>query len=123
MRSDTRFFREKSEYTNIMINHKVTKLSKHNNKLNQAVQNINPINAQILVLNSILFRNRASIIDTSAKQGGTRRIIWNSLSFSAKKTIILSGMEKIATIRMLIFEIISFKLFVICQLSIEFYRT
>lgn len=100
-----------------MINHKHAKSSKPSSKLNQAVQNINPIKTQILLLNLILFRNRASIIDTSAKQGGIRRIIWNSLSFSAKKIIILSGKEKIATRRMLLFEILSFKSFVICQLN------
>jgi len=103
-----------------MINHKVAKSSKPSNKLNQAVQNISPINAQILVLNSILYRNRASKIDISEKIGGTMRIIWNSLSFSAKKIIILSGREKIATRSMLLFEILSFKSFIMAQL--QFYK-
>ena len=106
-----------------ITNHKLAKSSKPSSKLNQAVQNISPINNHILVLNSILYRNNVSKIYEIEKQGAIIRFIWNSHSFSAKKTIILSGMEKIATIRMLIFEIISFKLFVICQLSIEFYRT
>ena len=59
----------------------------------------------------------ASSIAISEKQGGIRRIIWNSLSFSAKKIIILSGKEKIATRRMLLFDIISFKSFFMGQLN------
>jgi hypothetical protein len=67
-----------------ITNHKLAKSSKPSSKLNQAVQNISPINNHILVLNSIFFLKMASIMAKREKQGGIMRIIWNSLSFSAK---------------------------------------
>ena len=61
-------------------------------------------------------------MDISEKIGGIMRIIWNSLSFSAKKIMILSGREKIATRSMLLFDILSFKSFIMGRLNFTWHK-